>query len=100
MSTEVPPEVSVDTEYSRLGDGEKILDDMNEYSQLIWEAQRTLRYNRSIGIRPDIIVHQRGAVGPNYFVIELKKGSNRSATQRKFDRLKLQLMTAEERQYR
>jgi hypothetical protein len=100
MYGKVPAEICTDTEYRRLGEGPKILDDMNEYAELIRKAQRRLNYNKSIGIRPDIIVHKRGAAGPNYFVIELKKGSNHSVKQKAFDRLKLALMTAEERQYR
>ncbi len=100
MRPEVPNEVHVNPEYRNLGAGPKILDDMGEYAEIIAAAKRNLRYNRSIGIRPDIIIHQPGQFGPNYLVIELKKRSNRSSKQRRFDRLKLELLTASSREYR
>lgn len=92
-------EAEVDAEYHYYGNQAKMMAAMEQYAEVIERARRNLRYNGSVGIRPDIIVHRRGPEGPNYLVIEVKKRSNRSAAQERFDLLKLEMLTAATQNY-
>src|SRR6266446_6240268 len=60
---------SVDVEYNRAGDLAKRLRLPEEC------AKKRDRYGRAL-VLPDVIVHRRGAKGPNVLVIEIKKTSN------------------------
>ncbi len=51
---------NVDAEYNRMGDGPK---------KVAWKDEPDL-------VLPDVIVHKRGALGPNKLAIEIKKDSN------------------------
>ena len=92
-------DAEVDAEYYYDGDQAKMMAAMEQYAEVIEQARRKLRYNGSVGIRPDIIVHRRGPEGPNYLVIEVKKRSNRSVAQERFDLLKLKMLTSPIQKY-
>lgn len=93
-------EAEVDAEYYYDGDEAKMMSAMEQYADVIESARRRLRYNGKVGIRPDIIVHRRGREGPNHLVIEVKKRSNGSVAQERFDLLKLRMLTSPGQKYR
>ena len=63
------PDHSVDVEYNRAGDTPKRLDLPADCANYRDDDGRSL-------VVPDIIVHNRGAEGPNLLVVELKKTTN------------------------
>jgi hypothetical protein len=65
------PEYSVDAEYNRKGEHPKTL-------RLPEQCANYLNNNGDPLVVPDIIVHRRGAEGPNILVIEVKKTTNRT----------------------
>ena len=65
------PEHSADAEYNRAGDVPKRLDLAEDCANYQDEDGQSL-------VVPDIIVHTRGAEGPNILVLEVKKTSNPS----------------------
>ena len=93
-------DANVDSEYYYDGDQAKMMAAMEQYAEIIELARRKLRYNGKVGIRPDIIVHRPGRQGPNHLVIEIKKRSNASTDQERFDLLKLKMMTSTAQIYR
>lgn len=93
-------DAEVDAEYYWHGDRAKMIATMWPHSDVIRRACRRIRFDGSVGIRPDIIVHRRGAEGPNHLVIEVKKQSNKSKAQERFDLLKLEMLTSPDQDYR
>lgn len=89
-----PTIVCVDCEYNRFGTGTKYLQQMEAYADIILKAERKLTNDGELSILPDLIVHERGAAGPNYLVIEVKKDSNASEGAVDLDRVKLDCLTA------
>jgi hypothetical protein len=66
------PDLSVDVEYNRIG--------ANPKTMAIPEECANYRSNRGEPlVVPDVIVHKRGADGPNLLVLELKKTTNHDA---------------------
>jgi hypothetical protein len=66
------PDFSVDVEYNRLGAHPKTLN--------LPEERANARTRSGVPlVVPDIIVHKRGAEGPNLLILELKKTSNRES---------------------
>lgn len=95
----IPQNIVVTPEYRWRGDEHKFFDDVMDYAREIKAANRNIQPDGTLRIRPDIIVHEYGPAGPNYFVLELKMSTNKSRAQTEFDHLKLQLMTAGGRGY-
>jgi hypothetical protein len=75
------PTYCVDVEYNRSGNTPKRL-------SLPAECANYNPGNEEPLVVPDIVVHQRGADGPNVLVLELKKTTNRES--RNFDLLRIQ----------
>jgi hypothetical protein len=74
------PGQHVDVEYNRAGARPKRLN-LPEDCANYWDD------NGEALVVPDVIVHRRGAVGPNLLVIEMKKTSNRES--RDCDRMRI-----------
>jgi len=66
------PEFSVDVEYNRIGAHPKAM-------ALPEECANYRSKNGEPLVVPDVIVHKRGAEGPNLLVLELKKTTNRDS---------------------
>lgn len=66
------PEFSVDVEYNRIGAHPKTM-------ELPEECANYRSNNGEPLVVPDVIVHKRGAEGPNLLVLELKKTTNRDS---------------------
>lgn len=72
------PDFDVDVEYNRNGDEGKRLEGVKDYVRISRE-QGVLRAHEEefgVSVSPDIIIHKRGADGPNLVVIEVKKEGN------------------------
>lgn len=69
----VGKEWSVDCEYNRYGDNPKTI---KEVAQIVGEVTRT-DDTKAKTVYPDVIVHRRGAKGPNLLVIEAKKDASK-----------------------
>lgn len=74
------PDLVVDVEYNRLGAHPKTLALPEECANYITKNGEPL-------VVPDVIVHKRGADGPNLLVLELKKTTNRES--RNCDQLRI-----------
>jgi hypothetical protein len=68
------PELSVDVEYNRIGAHPKTM-------ELPEECANYRSNDGEPRVVPDVIVHKRGAEGPNLLVLELKKTTNRDSRQ-------------------
>ena len=66
------PELSVDVEYNRFGTHPKTMHLPEDCANYRSNSGEPL-------VVPDIIVHRRGAEGPNLLVLELKKTTNRDS---------------------
>jgi hypothetical protein len=66
---ELFPDYSVDVEYNRAGETPKRLNLPEHCANYVDEQGRAL-------VVPDVIIHRRGAEGPNLLAIEVKKTSN------------------------
>ncbi len=63
----------VDCEYNRYGPNPKTIDRI----RAIIEPDTTTDDTNAVTVYPDIIVHKRGAAGPNIIIIEAKKDNNK-----------------------
>lgn len=79
---------SVDCEYNRVGNLQKLLSPPPETIYWADDEAKT--------VFPDIVVHWRGRKGPNILVVEMKKAGQRGAG---FDREKLQAFTGKPLSY-
>lgn len=72
------PDFDVDVEYNRNGYGGKRLEGVSDYVRMSRENGLLRSHEEEFGISvsPDIIIHKRGADGPNLVVIEVKKDGN------------------------
>ena|SRR2546426_10439917 len=80
---------SVDCEYNRYGDDAKKIEEVKHIVGSLVATDET----KSRTVYPDIIVHRRGAAGPNLLVIEAKKDASkgeREADWAKLERIKQQ----------
>ncbi|ACB77634.1 hypothetical protein [Opitutus terrae] len=94
---DVPEYVFAIGTYNRFGDDRKFLYKMEAYRKEIEAAKRELDPEGKLAIFPDIIVHEFGAPGPNYLVVELKKDSNAGKALVELDHIKLSCMTSPDR---
>lgn len=93
----VPEFVFATGTYNRFGEDRKFLYKMEAYRKEIEAAKRELDPEGRLAIYPDIIVHEFGAPGPNYLVVELKKDSNAGKALVELDHIKLSCMTSLDR---
>lgn len=75
-------ELSVDVEYNRIGARPKML-------ELPEECANYKARNGEALVVPDVIVHKRGAEGPNVLVLELKKTTNTDREARQCDQMRV-----------
>jgi hypothetical protein len=80
------PEHHVDVEYNRDAETPKRLG-LPEECANYWD------HNRRAFVVPDVIVHRRGAAGPNILILELKKTTNQ--TPRDCDYVRVQAFQAQ-----
>jgi hypothetical protein len=91
--------IAVDCEYNRHLHAVKALDVENALKHVVTEANRALRRSPvrrrwyRFRFAPDVVVHERAIDEGNLLAIELKRQSNNVVAERKYDDLKLRLLT-------
>lgn len=91
--------IAVDCEYNRHLEAVKALDVENALKHIVDEANRELRRSPvrrgwyRFRFAPDAVVHERTVDEGNLLAIELKRETNDIVEERRYDDLKLQLLT-------
>jgi hypothetical protein len=99
LQDDVLCDLTVDCDYNRHGQALKTLDVESRLKHVVDEANRKLRKNPNwrrryrFSIYPDIVLHERTIDDGNLIIIELKRATNDLVEERKYDDLKLRILT-------